>query len=142
MHICRKFANLPIRRGCTTLMTISCSDLHCLAQHTDDDGTTVAGDRVDVNVDSMDVRTLLAVAVKCNQIFMARLLIVAGGIDVNKPFASGKMVLEMPFKWGSNIDVMNVRGHKVIDMAVRYGYVAVTELLLECGDISENGMTE
>ena len=30
---------------------------------------------------------------------------------------------------GSNIDVMNVRGHKVIDMAVRYGYVAVTELL-------------
>ena len=50
---------------------------------------------MDVNVESMDARTLLAVALKCNQIFMARLLIVAGEIDVNKPFASGTTVLEM-----------------------------------------------
>ena len=37
---------------------------------------------MDVQMESMDVQTLLAVALKCNQIFMARLLIVAGGIDV------------------------------------------------------------
>ena len=49
---------------------------------TDDATKVLLETRVDVNVEGMDARTLLAVALKCNQIFMARLLIVAGGIDV------------------------------------------------------------
>ena len=49
---------------------------------TDDATKVLLETRVDVNVESMDARTLLAVALKCDQTFMARLLIVAGGMDL------------------------------------------------------------
>ena len=63
------------------LVTISHSR-PLLFRATDDATKVLLETRVDLNVESVDARTLLAVALKCNQIFMARLLIVAGGIDV------------------------------------------------------------